>query len=356
MTSRTRAARPLTFVLGIAALLASGCARHDGMNGAAAHAQSAQGTVLHVGYQRGGSLNLLRLRGDLERRLAPKGVTVQWLNFPAGPQLLEGIGANSVDIGSAGDTPPIFAQAAGVPLVYVANTPPSPKAEAVGQALIVPKDSPAKTLQDLRGKKIAFQKGSSANYFLVQALGQVGLKYSDVQPTYLSPPDAQAAFASGSIDGWVIWDPFLSIARHTTGARILRDGANLPTSGGFYLASRTFAVEHPDLVKAVLEEAKKAGDWSHDHSHEAAQILSPDLGLDVPTLEQIVRNGYTTNYREITPEVIALQQKEADAFANIGLIPQKIDVRQATLTPEQYARLAPAQEPQVAEKIKEITR
>ena len=326
-------------VIGTALLALTGCTSHlhnVGPGGAAS------GTVLRIGYQKGGSLNLLRLQGTLEKRLAAQGVTVQWLNFPAGPQLLEGIGANSIDVGSVGDTPPIFAQEAGVPLVYVANTP-SAAAGARGQAIIVPSNSPVHRIVDLRGKKVAFNRGSSAHYFVLQALQEAGLKFSDIQPAYLAPPDAQTAFSSGSIDAWAIWDPFLSIAETHSGARVIRDGAGLPTSGGFYLASRTFAVQHPELVKALLEEAQKAGDWAQAHPHDAAVILAPNVGLDEPTLEQIIRTGYTTSYRPINAQVIALQQKEADAFYRIGILPHAIDIKQDTLTQAQYARLAPSQ-------------
>lgn len=327
----TFAWRRKALALAGAALSLTGCAPH-------AHSDRSDVT-LRIGYQKGGSLNLLRLQGDLEKRLAPQGVTVQWLNFPAGPQLLEGIGANSIDIGSAGDTPPIFAQEAGVPLVYVANTPPDPRASGKGESIIVPANSPIHQMADLRGKRVAFNRGSSAHYFVIQALQAAGLKYSDIQPIYMAPPDAQAAFSSGSIDAWAIWDPFLSIAKTHAGARVLRDTAGLPTSGGFYLASRTFAVSHPELIKAVLDEAKNTGDWAQAHPHEAAVALAPSVGLDVPTLEQIIRTGYTTSYRPINAEVIALQQKEADAFYKIGLLPKPIDIKQDTLTPQQYARL-----------------
>lgn len=318
-----------------AVALAAGCAPH-----AHGPAAGAAGTTLRIGYQKGGSLNLLRLQGTLEERLAPQGVAVQWLNFPAGPQLLEGIGAGSIDVGSAGDTPPIFAQEAGVPLVYVANTPAT-AAGGRGQAIIVPANSPIHGVADLRGRRVAFNRGSSAHYFVLQALGEAGLKYGDIRPAYMAPPDAQAAFSSGGIDAWAIWDPFLSIAKTHGRARVVRDGTGLPTSGGFYLASRAFAVAHPELVKALLEEAKKAGDWAQAHPHEAAVVLAPNVGLDVPTLELIIRSGYTTSYRPIDGSVVALQQKEADAFYKIGLLPETVDIKQDTLTSQQYARLAP---------------
>jgi sulfonate transport system substrate-binding protein len=124
---------------GAAALLSSQAARAEG-----------NAKTLRIGYQKYGNFVLLRARGTLEKRLAAQGTSVQWLEFPAGPQLLEGLNAGAVDVGTVGETPPIFAQAAGVDFVYIASEPPAPR----GEALVVPHDSPIRTDADLRGKKV----------------------------------------------------------------------------------------------------------------------------------------------------------------------------------------------------------
>src|SRR5205823_10317716 len=124
-----------------------------GLGGVAA-AQATRHT-LRIGYQKYGTLTLLKARGDLERRLAPQGIAVAWTEFPAGPQLLEGLNVGSIDFGTVGEAPPIFAQAAGANLVYVGNEPPSPHSEAI----VVPKGSSLRSLADLKGKKIALNKG-----------------------------------------------------------------------------------------------------------------------------------------------------------------------------------------------------
>jgi len=164
--------------------------------------------VVKIGYQRASVLALLKSRGNLDKRLADLGVQVEWILFPAGPQLLEGLNAGAIDVGEVGEAPPIFAQAAGVPFVYIASEPPSPKAEG----LLVPKDSPIKSIADLSGKKVALNRGSNVHYFLVKALESEGLKYSDIQPVFLAPADARAAFDGGSLDAWVVWDAYLSVA------------------------------------------------------------------------------------------------------------------------------------------------
>ena len=171
--------------------------------GLPAHAQDS-GTRLRVGFQKYGNFVVLKARGTLEKRLASQGVTVQWLEFPAGPQLLEGLNAGAIDVGTVGETPPIFAQAGGVDFVYIGNEPPAPQ----GEAIVVLPDSPIRNVAQLRGKKVAFNKGSNVHYLLVKALEHAGLTYADIQPIYLTPADARAAFVQRNVDAWVIWDPY----------------------------------------------------------------------------------------------------------------------------------------------------
>jgi aliphatic sulfonates family ABC transporter substrate-binding protein len=161
---------------------------------------------LRIGFQKYGTLTILKGRGTLEKRLLEKNVTVKWTEFPAGPVLLEGLNVGSIDFGTVGEAPPIFAQAAGANLVYVGHEPPSPRTEAI----VVPKGSALRTLADLRGKKIAVNKGSNAHYLLVKALEKSGIAYTDVQVVFLAPADARAAFERGAVDAWSIWDPFLA--------------------------------------------------------------------------------------------------------------------------------------------------
>ena len=162
---------------------------------------------LRIGNQKG-NLSLLKGRGTLEKRLAPLGVSIKWTEFTAGPVQLEALNVGSIDFGDVGEAPPIFAQAAGAPLAYVAATVPRPQSEAV----LVPKGSAIQSVADLKGKKVALNKGSNVHYFLVKLLEKHGLAYGDVNVVFLPPADARAAFEKGSIDAWVIWDPFLAAA------------------------------------------------------------------------------------------------------------------------------------------------
>jgi sulfonate transport system substrate-binding protein len=282
--------------------------------------------VLRIGYQKYGTLVLLKARGSLEKRLAPLHVEVRWTEFPAGPQLLEGLNVGSIDFGTVGEAPPIFAQAAGADLVYVGNEPPASAAEAI----IVPKDSPIKTVAELKGKKVALNKGSNVHFLLVKLLERAGINYNDIDTIFLTPADARAAFERGSVDAWAIWEPFLAAAQRQTGARILADGNGVVSNHQFFLASRPYATKRADVVAIVLEEVAAVDQWAKTNPKEAAAALQPQIGLDQATLELAVsRGGY--GVVPVNDAVLAEQQRIADAFYDLKLIPKHINVRDATL-------------------------
>jgi sulfonate transport system substrate-binding protein len=291
--------------------------------------------VIRIGYQKYGTLVLLKARGSLEKRLALLHVEVQWTEFPAGPQLLEGLNVGSVDFGTVGEAPPIFAQAAGADLVYVGNEPPASAAEAI----VVPATSPIKSVSELKGKKVALNKGSNVHYLLVKLLEQAKLKYSDIDTIYLTPADARAAFERGSVDAWVIWEPFLAAAQRQTGARIVADGQGVVSNHQFFLAARAYAQKRPDVVSIALEEISAIDEWAKTHTSQAAALLQPQIGLDQPTLElALSRGGY--GVKPVNDAVMLEQQQIADAFYDLKLIPKHINVRDATI-PETRAQVKP---------------
>ena len=279
---------------------------------------------LRLGFQKYGTLTLLKAKGDLEKRLSPLGIAVKWTEFPAGPQLLEGLNVGSIDFGTVGEAPPIFAQAAGADLVYVANQPPAPAAEA----LVVPKDSPVRTLADLKGRKIALNKGSNVHYLLVKLLEKQGLNYTDVQTVFLPPADARAAFERGAVDAWVIWDPFLAAAQRQLGARVIADGQGVVANHQFYLAARGYAEKHPQVVQAIVEELSRLDRWAERNPAAVAALLGPQIGLDATTTE-IAAGRFAYGIQPITPAIAAAQQKSADTFHALRWIPKPIRIADA---------------------------
>ena len=301
-----------------------------------AQAASDNKSVLRIGYQKYGTLVLLKSSGALEKRLAERGVKVQWTEFPAGPQLLEGLNVGSIDFGTTGETPPVFAQAAGADLLYVAFEPPAPLSEAI----LLPKDSPIKTVAELKGKKVALNKGSNVHYLLVRALEEAGLSITDITPVYLPPADARAAFERGSVDAWVIWDPFQAAAEQQLQARTLRDGQGLVSNHQFYLAARPFAEKHPEVVAALVEEIRQIGEWTRAHLDETTAQVAPLLGL-TPEITQAAVERQSYGAQLITPEVVSAQQKIADTFSELKLIPKRLSIAEVIWQPP--AKVAQAQ-------------
>src|ERR1700744_2254295 len=244
-----------------------------------------QDKVVRIGYQKYGKLVLLKDRGSLEGKLKPLGYKVVWTEFPPGPPLLEALNVASIDFGVPGETPPIFAQAAGAPLVYLAYDPPAPH----GEAILIPKDSPIKSVAELRGKKVALNKGSNVHYLLVRALEDAGVKYNEITPEFLSPSDALAAFSRGSIDAWVIWDPYEAAAEASTGARILADGTGLVANYQFYFSSKDFLANNGKAVDVVLDALNEVDDWAKDNIEGVAEQLSPSVGLPPAVLAASLR-------------------------------------------------------------------
>src|SRR6266481_4219734 len=291
-------------------------------------ASQAQDKVIRVGFQKYGNLILLKGKGWLEKKLSPLGFKVEWKEFPSGPPLLEAFNVGAIDFGHAGEAPPIFGQAAGAPFLYVAHEPPAPK----GEAILVPKDSPIKTLADLKGKKVALNKGSNVHYLLVKALEKAGVKYSEVEPVFLAPADARAAFERGAVDAWVIWDPFQAAAEAATGARTLADGTGVVSNYQFYFSSKKFVESNSGIVDLVLAELREVDDWAKGDIHAVANQLAPAIGLPVDVVEvALKRQSY--GIKPITDSVIADQQQVADTFFALGLLPKQIKISDAARRP-----------------------
>ncbi len=300
------------------ALMMSGCGNKE---------PKTETVTLNIGFQKYGLLPVIKERGVLDSTLKEKNINVKWVEFPAGPQLLEGLNVGSVALGEVGEAPPIFAQAAGANLVYIANQP----AALTAEALIIPKDSPIKSIQDLKGKRVALNKGSNVHYLLLKILEKNNLKLSDIEVVYLPPSDARAAFERGAVDAWVIWDPFFAAAEHQIGARVLADGTNLVNNHQFYLADRKFAEQHPEVLETVITELNSAADWVKNNQDQATQILEKPTGLSKDILKTSI-SRMSFGVQPISTEVAKEQQYVADAFYQQKLIPNTINIQAALLS------------------------
>jgi aliphatic sulfonates family ABC transporter substrate-binding protein len=208
--------------------------------------------------------------------------------------------------------------------------------------ILVHADGGIAKLSDLKGKKIAFTKGSSAHNVVVRALAVAGLGYGDIQPVYLQPADAAAAFRNGSVDAWSIWDPFFALGERFPNTRTLVTAEHISPSNRFYLGQTDYVAKNPDVIAAFVEDLGRAGRWATTHPAELAQVVATQTGIDLDVAKVVAaRDIYGVRY--IDDAVLKQQQGIADAFAQLGLIPQHIDVRSIAYVPSAKARAALAQ-------------
>ncbi|MEX2695559.1 aliphatic sulfonate ABC transporter substrate-binding protein [Rhizobium mongolense] len=282
----------------------------------------AAATEFRIGWQKNGVLALAKRRGALESRLADRGISVSWSEFSSGPPLLEALGAGALDFGATGDVPPLFAQAAGGHLYYVGTYRGSP----AGSAILVRKDSPIKTLEDLKGKKVAFKRGSSAHNITVKVLRKAGLTIDDVQPVDLAPPDAAPAFKNGSIDAWSIWDPYLAIAEADPETRILTTAEGIVPSYSYFLANQEFTDANGQVIVDVIDELGKVGKSAQGKLDDTVKELSEITGVPAEvTRVTLSRPGADLGaVTTITDDAVAYQQALADEFYQLGIVPKQL--------------------------------
>jgi sulfonate transport system substrate-binding protein len=283
--------------------------------------------TVRIGYQKSSTLiTVLKAQGTLEQALSKLGVTVHWDVFMSGPPLLEALNVGAIDVtADVADTVPIFAQAAGAKLIYLAQEAPSPSA----QGILVPGNSPLKTVADLKGKKVAVTKGTGGHYLLISALKHAGLTFKDITPVYLSPSDGRAAFESNNVDAWVTWDPFFAAGQQQAKARVLANGeGGVSLYQRYYLGSTGFAAARPDVIAVIFQKLQETGKWVKAHPADAAALLKPIWGLDTAIIEQMDgRRSY--DVRLATPANMSEQQVIADTFAKEGILPKEVDTGKA---------------------------
>jgi sulfonate transport system substrate-binding protein len=276
---------------------------------------------IRVGYQKNGVLVIARQQQALEKHFKPQGIDVKWVEFSSGPPMMEAMNVGSIDYGAVGDSPPVFAQAAGAAIVYAAGQPITN-----GQGILVPRNSAIRSIADLKGKRVGFTKGSSAHNIIVQTLEKAGLTYADITPVYLTPPDAGPAFANGGIDAWSIWDPYFAIGEIKLNGRILVNASEITETNSFYIANRDFAKNHGPVLQAIIDVTISTAKWAEAHRDEVARSLSAITGIPLD-IQIVAANRSSFAVGPITDDIIATQQGVADRFFRLGLVPKQIAVR-----------------------------
>ena len=282
---------------------------------------------LNIGYQKTGLPVIARQQQVVEKALSDKGVAVKWVEFTAGPPLVEALNVGAIDIGYTGDAPPIFGQSAGANIVYVAAMP----SNGDGEAIFVKPASPIQSLAELKGKRVGVGKGTSAHNLLVAALDKAGVGFDQITPVYLSPADAAAAFASDQIDAWAVWDPFFAIAETRYQPRVLARSSDVLKVNSYILGNKYFAKAHPEVVTTTIAALGEAAKWADANRDKVAAALHEVTGVPLDA-QTIAAKRSKFGIFPITDEIIAGQQATADRFYKLKLIPNAVRISDAVWT------------------------
>jgi sulfonate transport system substrate-binding protein len=283
---------------------------------------------LRIGFQKTGPLLVAKNKRSFEERFAPQGIEVKWVEFTFGPPLLEAMNVGSIDFGTVGNTPPIFAQAARARLVYIAAQPTT----GANQAILVPEGSTLRSVAELRGKKLAYARGSSAHDLAITAVEGAGLGWAEIQRVELPPADAGAAFSRGNLDAWSIWDPFYALTEAQRGVRALIRGEQVGPQSSFFLAARGFAEGQPRLLREVVAELGRIGAWCEANRAQVAQMQTAETGIPIEAMQRGVDRGAFA-IKPMDDAAVVQQQAVADRFHRLGLIPRPIKVSEIVWTP-----------------------
>ncbi|GGS74685.1 ABC transporter substrate-binding protein [Streptomyces cinerochromogenes] len=299
------------------ALLLTAC---GGSSSARTGTDGTGSVTLDVGDQKGGSEAILRAAGELK----DLHYKIRWSTFTSGPPLLEAVNARAVDIGGVGNTPPVFAAGAGSKITVVAAWHGTSR----GDTVLVPNGSKLTRPQQLKGRSVAVAQGSSAHYQLVASLKAAGLTLSDVKVRYLQPADALAAFTSGKVDAWAVWDPYTSQILQARQGRVLTTGDGI-TNGLTFQVAAPAALKDPKKAAAVkdyLARLRRATSWVHDHQEEWAKVWAKDTGLPYEVaLASVKRTNASRVPVAVDSALVASEQQIADTFSELDLIPGKVD-------------------------------
>ena len=325
-TTRIRPRVTAAVAVALLALIAAGCSSSKASSSGPSSTASAgnvnvSSVVLHVGDQAGSGSQALLTAAGLISKLPFK---VEWSDFTSGPPMLQAMGSGSVDIGSVGDAPPVFAAAGGEKVAIVGAVTAGPN----GSAIVVPGNSPIHSVAQLKGKKIAVAQGSSADYHLLTVLNKAHLSVHDVSLDYLQPADGLAALTSGHVDAWDIWSPYIEQVVGHDHARILVNGTGYGAPYSFAVASRA-ALADPAKAAAIRDYLKllnQAYVWGAAHVSAWGTVWAKATGLPDAIMLKAAKDDVRTPV-QITPAVVSAEQSVSNAFTSAGLIPGHVDFK-----------------------------
>lgn len=314
--------RLLKWVITIMLVLWAGVAGYGYTQTRTTTSASSQLTTVTVGYQKGDPVDIAKQRGELVQKMKKKGYQVVFKQFQDGSALLQALKAGSIDYARLGDSPPVSALAAGTKLTFVA----AGSSKANGSAIVIKQSISISSIKDLKGKKVAYTKGTASEYMLLQALKKAGMSKSDITWVNMAQSAASVAFSKGKVDAWATWDPYTAQAELTQNGKILVTGKGLSKNRDYLVTMTSYQKKNSEVSSLLTKYLGEDMTWADTHHKQLITMLSKSLKLSKSVVTKMVdRRSYTMG--AVTSNEIKEEQKIADVFYSEGLIKKQVTVK-----------------------------
>ncbi|UNG79325.1 aliphatic sulfonate ABC transporter substrate-binding protein [Lacticaseibacillus paracasei] len=277
-----------------------------------------------IGYQKADPVDIARQHGELIKKMKAKGYQVVFKEFSDGAALMTALKSGAIDYARVGDTPPVTAKAAGTDIALIA----AGATKEYGSGILVGKNSQITNLKQLKGKTIAYQKGTAAQYLIIQALKKAGLSTNDVKLVNMDQSSASVAFAKGSVDAWVTWDPYTATAQVNQGAKLLTNGTGLAKNRDFLISTQNYAKTHTALSKLLTTYINDDMTWANNHHTQLIAMLSKTLKLSDAVIQKMVeRRTYAMALVKANSSIVDEENQIANTFYQEGVVTEKVDMK-----------------------------
>ncbi|KRN98894.1 aliphatic sulfonate ABC transporter substrate-binding protein [Companilactobacillus kimchiensis] len=274
-----------------------------------------------IGYQKGDPFDIAKERGEFVKKMKAKGYKIVWKEFQDGSSLMQAMKSGSIDYARTGDAPPVSALSTGTRLTYIAAS----SSKAKGSGILVKKSSSISSLKDLKGKKVAYTKGTSSQYMLAAALKKAGLSTSDITWVNMDQSSASVAFSKGKVDAWATWDPYTSQAELTQNAKLLTNGVGITNNRDYILSMQSYAKKNTEVSKYLVKYLEEDMEWANNNHSELITMMSKSLKVSKSVVKKMVeRRTYSISAMNST--YVKEEQKIADLFYEENLIENKVTV------------------------------
>jgi len=286
-----------------------------------AGAASSDLQTVTVGYQKGDPFDIAKQRGEFVKKMKTKGYKVVWKEFQDGNSLMQALKAGSINYARTGDTPPVSALSTGTKLTYVA----AGASKAKGSGILVSKNSSISSIKELKGKKVAYTKGTSSQYMILAALKKAGLSADDITWVNMDQSSASVAFSKGKVDAWATWDPYTSQAEITQNAKLLTNGVGITNNRDYILALQSYAKENTETSKYLIKYLEEDMQWANSNHDELIKMMSDSLKVSKSVVKKMVERR-TYGISAMNSTYAEEEQEIADLFYEDNLVENKVTI------------------------------